>query len=838
MKFKRAITNLMIITMLFLFFSFDLGFSVVAASSFITTSGSVIIEAENTSYTVAGITNLYKGYDKGSSSSASGGAYLKPGYRGTSSDVPSGNLMHFTVNADVAGRYTLWVRSKASSDNDASWFDYDNNGYRRKSLGTSGNYDWVKLLSGYYMNSGDSVEFEFYPKDSGHEIDCFIFTKESSYVPSGIVSSLSQIVPVQMPLAYGTPSIIPPVGVHPRLMMRSNDIPAIISNASLTPNKYAKSYFDDLVADYNFSGTLVITPQVNNYNYGILSKIEAHALNYAVFGNSASGNKAKNEILNYLKTVCFNLEQPNITREMGSTIFRAAEVYDWCYNLFTPTQRNELISYCESIAAGMEIGYPVTMLGNISGHGGEFDLFRDLLALGVAVYDERPDIYNHVMGRIEKEMVPARDFYYRSHSGYQGTSYSSFRYHAELYAELIVRKMTGGQKTLFSQDFEEVPYSWIYLHRPDGKLYQIGDDASTEWGAHGYNGYYFWPSFIAGNLFSDRLIKGEFSLGRGSVSKASFSNSNYNNYKSFNSVLWLLINNPSVPFDTNRTEMPESRYFGSPNGMIIANSNKLAYATNNPSTSTTASALMKIGEVYGGNHDHLDAGSFQLYYKGILASASGVYDSYGNSHDINYYKRTISSNTLTVFKSSESFGGLNPASNDGGQKWNISEAKNFSQWRSGDFDRAQILDHKIDDNNRFSYIRGDLTDAYSSKVSNVQRAMAFIPTDNADFPAFMAVYDKITSTNTGYTKKFILHTQTEPSISANTATVINTGSGSGDTYNGKMNVTSLLPQSVTINKVGGNNAFSVNGTNYAPNSIPANAEEGWGRLKSHRKTQI
>lgn len=799
-----------------------------AATNFNTTSGSALIEAENTNYTSAGITNLYKGMVKESSSSVSGGAYLRPHSYSPSSSSPSGSLMNFTVNVDKNGRYTLWVRSTANSGEEGFWFKYGSTGYERVTIANSNSYGWKKLLSGYYLSAGDSLSFYFYPKESGNSIDCFLFTCESSYVPNGVLSGASDVVGQTMPLTYGIPSITPP-NEHPRLMFRSSDINTIVSNASTSQNTAAKAYLDSIIIQ-DVDGLLPVSSGEDNYSNVMLNTIEAYALNYAVFGGN-TGTKAVNSMLNYLRTVCFNPKTQDITRQMGTTIFRAAEVYDWCYNLLTPAQKEEIISCCEGIAAGMETSYPVTKKGNVTGHGSEFGLFRDMLALGIAVYNERPDIYNHVMGRIENEMVAARDFYYQSNSGWQGTSYSMFRYHAEIYAELMVRRMTGGQG-LFSDDFEQVPYSWLYMHRPDGKFYSIGDDASIGWNP--YNALSAWPSFMAGNLFGSAKIKGEFKKGRGTVTQNSFAGTYYTNYKAFNSVLWLLLNDPNVSFDTGRTDMPRSRYFASPNGMIIANS-KWDYNTTNPSLSTAASALMKIGEVYGGNHDHLDAGSFQLYYKGILASGSGTYSHYGDSHDKNYFKRTIASNTLTIYNSSESFGGMNPDSNDGGQLWNQSEIPTFESWRNGSFDRGEVLDHAIAEDNSYSYIRGDITKAYSSaKASNVQRAMAFISTDDSNISAFMAVYDKMSSVNASLKKTFILHSQTEPSISGKTATVVNTGAaynGTGN-YGGKMTVNSLLPQNASITKVGGSSAaYSVNGTNYPASSVDQHSEPGWGRIE-------
>lgn len=77
---------------------------------------------------------------------------------------------------------------------------------------------------------------------------------------------------------------------------------------------------------------------------------------------------------------------------------------------------------------------------------------------------------------------------------------------------------------------------------------------------------------------------------------------------------------------------------------------------------------MKINEVWFANHHHLDAGHFQLYYKGILANDSGRYQGYGTDQDMAYNKRSIAHNTITVYDPNEVGGYYNMKTNDGGQE--------------------------------------------------------------------------------------------------------------------------------------------------------------------------
>lgn len=118
-------------------------------------------------------------------------------------------------------------------------------------------------------------------------------------------------------------------------------------------------------------------------------------------------------------------------------------------------------------------------------------------------------------------------------------------------------------------------------------------------------------------------------------------------------------------------DLPLTRFSGSPFGWMIA---RTGWGEN------SVIAEMKINEHFVGNHQHLDGGSFQIYYKGPLAIDAGAYSGssggYNSPHNKNYFKRTIAHNSLLVYDPDEKFachnyGGANKSSfaaNDGGQR--------------------------------------------------------------------------------------------------------------------------------------------------------------------------
>ena len=816
-------------------------YMVSAASSFTTTNGSVIIEAEGANWD----DGYFYGFEKKSDSSSNGGYYLRPrSTAGTSSDPTS--RLSFTITANEAGRYNLWVRASSSaSDGSAYHMKYTGVDWYREELSPadSGSYTWIRLVGGYPMKKNATVTFNFAPKNVDNHIDCFIFTDKATFVPSGKVSSVTS--QTFTTATYGAPTITP-ISTHPRVMFNSDMLETIRANYSKSQNDKARTSFV-AYRDVETDGTRSFTSAVTtNSSWEIEYQIEADAFEYALNGTVENGNSAVTELLNYLSTVTYDPYDEDVTREMGATIFHAAEVYDWCYDLLTAEQKNAIINHCEGIASGLENGYPPSGGHNVSGHAGESNIWRDLLAFSIAVYNERPDIYNYVMGRIQNKMVPARDDFYRSQSVYQGISYGYYRYTFELYAYQLTLAATGQQ--LFSDDFKEIMYSYIYSRRPDGRLFSYGDDASVTWSL--YNDYSFRAVKMAADIFDNKDFKQEYYLMRGNEA---FGSTYCKDYQSFNAVRSLIMNKPDTAFQYSshdHSNLPLARYFGSPNGMILARTD-WNYAEKDNSDKAvdmsgidTVAAMMKIGERYGGNHDHLDAGSFQLYYKGILASDSGAYvgDDYDASHNTNYAKRTVAHNTLTIYNSGETFSVLGTGTaNDGGQLF-YNEAGDLTVWRN--YKRGTVLDHEIASDNSYSYIKGDITDAYSaSKSGKVLRSMAFVPTSDDHFKAMMIIYDEVASKSSSQTKKFLLHTQKEPTISGNTVTVENdkniiygAGGKDGSIQNGgRLTMKTLLPASANITKVGGDgNEFNTNGTNYEPvksNEIYDLHEAGWGRVE-------
>jgi hypothetical protein len=117
-----------------------------------------------------------------------------------------------------------------------------------------------------------------------------------------------------------------------------------------------------------------------------------------------------------------------------------------------------------------------------------------------------------------------------------------------------------------------------------------------------------------------------------------------------NDVLWYQPGAPAGGLAAGR----QSYHFDSLGEVILREGNQ----------TDDAMAMFACADFRGG-HQQADNGHFSIWYQGYLAVDSGYYDGWGSSHHMNYARRTIAHNTLTVTMPGESF--TNTSHNDGGQ---------------------------------------------------------------------------------------------------------------------------------------------------------------------------
>lgn len=787
-----------------------------------TKDGSVMFEAEDIVVDTGDVT-----IEKESGASGKSTVVLSLDDRNAPAATTPGGL-EANIKADIKGTYNIWIKYVSTDGGtDSSWGSVGGASYKDTPLppesSDAKDYHWLKYGTVTGIAEGAAFNFKIRARETGAKIDKFIITNNTSFTPDGegrlpqpgevIIAKLDET-------RYPAPTVTPPPE-HPRVLFRAKDIPAIIANIDAEQNQGAKKNWEAAkVRDIN-EGVLGENTGSGNYSTAYLETIEALAFDYALFGTKQSADKAVLYMDNLLKT-CDYTGNFFDTRYYGHTIFVASEVYDWCHDVMNDEMRKIWVSECENMASLMEIGWPPIRQGAICGHGGEAQLLRDFLGFGIATYDEYPDIYNFCAGRILSEYLEPTEHYYASHSHHQGSAYGAYRWGWVMWSHLLFRQMSGVD--VFTSEIPNVGYYYLYLRRPDGQMFRQGD----EYNEVATPGQY-WNTdgsvlFYAANMFGDPYLKREYQI----QVKNSMPSSGGSDF--YTCVDHLIVNDPTLE-GKSRRELPLTKYFGSPNGTMIARTS-WDMGMNAP----TAAAFMKIGEHWGSNHDHLDAGTFQLYYKGALASESGYYESYGTLHDGGYNKKTIAHNALLIYDPDEKMTGYQ-GNNDGGQFFpaNAAEPATMEAWNQDEFYRAKVIGHEFGPDTRvpeYNYLAGDITNAYrDTKADEVLRSMLFINTNDTDHPGVMVVMDKVVSTDKSFKKTWLLHMQEEPQVNGNKTIVTRTDYNN----NGRMVVETLLPKNASITKIGGEGKeYFMNDMNYslqAAKRPDTTLESGWGRVE-------
>lgn len=603
---------------------------------------------------------------------------------------------------------------------------------------------------------------------------------------------------------YPKPPVSPP-NEHPRLMVRAGDLARVKENLRREENSVAVSVWKELCA-FPIRGEGA-TPAYGSYHLAEVLAAEALAFRALLSGDASDAKSAADAMDLLLER--FEVKDGIMgARWGGHLIFTCAEVYDWCHSFLPAETKNKWIARCEEIAAAyFEMGYPPAKQAALSGHGAEAQLLRDLLAFSIAVYDERPDIYNFCAGRIFAEYVPQVNSYLANGAHNQGPSYGSYRWTWLAWSELLMETVAG---TPIFDCLENTADWFCYMTRPDGEALRLGDDFNELKAEYNRRAPFTVPFFFAYALtgradFYERFRSGfrrefllpkhcgmdfytESSWGEGALSPVS-----------------LLI------FDRfhglrKTAPLPACRYFGSPVGETVFRSGN-------------THVFMKIGEFWGANHDHLDTGCFQIFCGAPLLSDSGVYDSYGTPHRRQYLIRTSAHNCITV----ETEAGNPPGEwkpeirYDGGTRRPGAgkEPKTLEVARSDEYRMAYVLSHSESDDG--CELAGDLTPAYRHSCKKVVRKMSYShPTRT------FTVCDEIVSIDPNARKAVHLHCQTAPVICGNTVTFANGGN--------RAICKILSPQKVRIEAIGGEgHRFEVAGENFPPNPLGA-AEAGWGQV--------
>ena len=735
-------------------------------------------------------------------------------------DVPG--KVQIKYIAGQTASYTFWFRVRVPSwRNQLIYLSADMGNYTKTSFPVSESFVWFKYTSKNHT-AGQEYTLRMYERYKELEIDSLLITCEG-FTPEGPdgtpVEGSADIMGKLDEKAYAAPPVNPPAFEHPRVLFTKEDIPGILENLDAPQNASAAAHYREYLS-MDYDGT------PNGREYHKLPILEAYAFDYALTGNIENGRKAVDGILKYLDGYSLSASSEQ-TRDGGNIIFIVSEIYDWCYPLVSLKEKNRIIEACVRMQDQMEMGWPPYSIGAIAGHGNEAMLLKDLMGFAIATYDERPDFWNFIGGQFYQDYIPVRNWYLPAGWHYQGATYGMYRHRWDTWAYLLITGM-GAPEPFDGKQLADTSYQVIYQRRPDGQYFREGDNhldsRAPMWS--------YWDEntemlALDQTVTDDPYIKNE--AFRINPFFESF-DSDYSENAS--SLPFLIFNNPETE-PKSYEELPQSRYFGSPIGIMAART-----GWNDGVDSPDAAAVMKVGEYRVNGHQHADCGSFQLYYKGILASRSGVYQGYttkgsnngstqfSSEHVWMYASKSIAYNTMLIFDPSEP--GITPERknvSDGGQRavFGNGEVKTLDEYFINDGTEnhdpqtgkveAQEIDPEDPMKPAYTYMKGDLTKAYiKRKCEHYDRSFMFLNLFNEEVPAALIVYDRVTSTNPEFKKTWLLHTQEKPEISGKKIVAERTLSSYNMGYNGKLTVDSILPKESDISVVG-------------------SEEEGWSNIR-------
>ncbi len=703
----------------------------------------------------------------------------------TNVDLPDNKPdMVFKVRTRQAGRY--WIRTHAAIDAqgaEAMRKAASKTASLRLMVSVGGSRPTKRVVFVPWSSPGSCTQslgkFDF----NGQEQEVRV------WLPEGVSLDYMQVIPYSPPKVPAAavdyqPSVVPPKS-RPRIWVNAESLPGVRAKLDKGENaplwarirKQAAKVFE-----------ITVKPDTEiSYNSALEQAVVTKAFVHLMTGEKACGLEAVELVRKYLSAVVFD-NLLDITREIGRAIYSGALVYDWCYDVMTPEDRNEIRKNLMRLADDMEIGWPPFIQGIVNGHGNEAQVNRDLLCMAIAIYDEDPTPYRYCSYRILEELVPMRRFEYQSPRHNQGVSYGPYRFAWDLHAAWLFRRMTG--KPVFDDNIASVYKFWLYMRLPNGQMLRDGDGFSD--GRYANLG----PAPLLNYAYNnDPIIKGDFERQGG---------------LSGDSMLFLLLNDPDLKAEKSLASLPLTIDFGPVLGSMIART-----GWNIGTNIADVVVEMKGGGYHFGNHQHSDAGSFQIYYRGLQAGDLGQYRFYGTPYDSNFNKRSVSHSMMLAVDPDEKF---NIPSNDGGTR-NVRSCPPTPEQARKDpmFANGKVVSASFGPAKQrpfFSYFSVDLKSAYSGKIRDYVRTFCFLNLDNDQTPAALIVLDNMTTAKPEFRKYWQINTLNPPEKTADGVVLRNSALG----LSGKVSVRMLRPRASErqMEILSGKEANSVSGQTFTP----------------------
>ena len=518
------------------------------------------------------------------------------------------------------------------------------------------------------------------------------------------------------------------------------------------------------------------------YSFKFLRQVECAALYSLVMNDPELGKKAAAAIFDYFSNIDFD-NLVLTSRNIGSSIWTTALVYDWCYDYLTKEQKDELRKKMLFYAQFTEPRWPPFRQSSvIKGHGNESQMMRDLPGMAIAIWNEDPEPWKYIAYRYFEELKPGLKYEFASGRHSQGANYGWTRFTFDMYADLLVRAATG--KPLLDENFRKVPYFFIHLFQPNLEYFDLCD----VWLARG-KPLASWEvmSLAVACMPEDPYIKSE-----------RFRLEKVRNKRISPDFPVLLYSDPAVK-PRPISELDLAALYGNPLSTLVART----------AWSPDAAAVLMVGVPYKvGDHCHMDAGTWQVYHRERLFTDIGDI-AWGVPYDMFYARRTIChSGGMLVRDPNEVnlFGGRNYV--DGGQKLKMGagpHVEDVFKHPENTFTGKLLAQQAFPDTKapKFCYMKLDLKDAYTEKVRSFVRDMLWVPTGDPANPAWFFTFDRVEAAKPEFAKAYCLNTFYKPEVNGNAVTA-----RMGE---GVATATMLLPAKTVISQFGDGEALRING---------------------------
>ncbi|MBI5690409.1 MAG: hypothetical protein HZC55_09970 [Verrucomicrobia bacterium] len=527
----------------------------------------------------------------------------------------------------------------------------------------------------------------------------------------------------------------------------------------------------------------------------------ARAFVYLVRADVRAGREAAALMLAYLPRVEFG-NLLDITREVGAAIYAGSCVYDWCHGLLSPEERALLRRHLLRLAEEMECGWPPFRQGIVNGHGNEAQICRDLLSLAIAIHDEDPQPYRYCAYAVLEQLVPMRRFEYQSPRHNQGISYGAYRFGWEMHAAWLMRRIAG--REVFAENLKQVPNYWLHFRLPNGEMLRDGDGVPT-----GSYWSYAQTALLCYAYNRDPVLKGEFQ--RQASSRV-------------DPILFLLLNDPGLRAEPDLNRLPRTIDFGPVLGGMVARTGWQMGAD-----SPEVVAEIRGGGHHFGNHQHADAGSIQVYFRGLQVARLAQYKFYGTPYDLNFAKRSVAQCMLFVHDPAEKI--PNGLANDGGTRFVQAHPRTPKQAKEDpQFNYGRVVSCSFGpsaETPEFSYFSADLRGAYSDKVATCLRRFCFLNLQLPGHPAAMILLDDLAASRPNLTRSLQLNTLKPPQLTPEGVRFWNESGGK----TGYLDVKVILPApgERTLEVLSGPAVHTVDGRTFSPPS-PEAPEAGGHRI--------